>query len=152
MAVYGFDEAKNKVEIFPVGYIYMSVSPENPGGVLGGTWVAWGSGRVPIGVNASDGDFNTVEKTGGNKAHLHSTANHTLTTNEMPKHDHTQIAASGTSGEAYPAMGSKPANIGALGAGKTTETGGGQPHNHGNTGSTSNLQPYITCYMWKRTA
>lgn len=32
MAVYGFDEAKNKVEIFPVGYIYMSVSPENPGG------------------------------------------------------------------------------------------------------------------------
>ena len=35
MAVYGFDEAKNKVEIFPVGYIYMSVSPENPGG---GVW------------------------------------------------------------------------------------------------------------------
>lgn len=34
MAVYGFDEAKNKVEIFPVGYIYMSVSPENPGGCL----------------------------------------------------------------------------------------------------------------------
>lgn len=26
----------------------------------------------------------------------------------------------------------------------TTNTGGDKPHN--------NLQPYITCYMWKRTA
>lgn len=121
--------------------------------MLGGTWVAWGSGRVPIGVNAGDGDFNTVEKTGGNKSHLHSTGNHTLTTNEMPKHAHKQTAAvNGSGGESYPVAGSKPTNIGAMVAASTQETGGGAAHNHGNTGSTSNLQPYITCYMWKRTA
>ena len=30
--------------------------------------------------------------------------------------------------------------------------GGGQAHNHGATGSASNLPPYITCYMWLRVA
>ena len=27
--------------------------------------MAWGSGRVPVGINTSDSNFNTVEKTGG---------------------------------------------------------------------------------------
>ena len=30
----------------------------------GGTWVSWGSGRVPVGVNTNDSDFKTVERTG----------------------------------------------------------------------------------------
>ena len=51
--------------IYPVGSIYMSVSPTNPSEYFGGTWVAWGSGRVPVGLNTSDTNFNTVEKTGG---------------------------------------------------------------------------------------
>ena len=54
-------------KIYPVGAIYMSVSPTSPASLFGGTWTQWGSGRVPIGINSSDTDFNTVEKTGGNK-------------------------------------------------------------------------------------
>lgn len=91
----------------------MSTSSTDPGSIFGGTWEAWGSGRVPIGVNASDTDFATVEKTGGAKSvnlahshtvnshnhtishthtvnsHTHSTGNHTLTVNEIPAHAHT---------------------------------------------------------------
>lgn len=48
--------------IYPVGSIYMSANSTNPKNLFGGTWVAWGTGRVPIGVNASDSDFSSVEK------------------------------------------------------------------------------------------
>lgn len=69
-------------KIYPVGCIYMTTVSTNPNSIFGfGTWVAWGSGRVPVGVNASDSNFSTVEKTGGE-------ATHKLTEAEMPKHDH----------------------------------------------------------------
>ena len=58
--------------IYPVGSIYISVNSTNPGNLFGGTWVAWGAGRVPVGVNTSDSDFKTPEKTGGSKSHRHS--------------------------------------------------------------------------------
>lgn len=54
----------------PIGTIYPTVSIASAADMtaaFGGTWVAWGKGRVPIGVDTSDVDFNTVEKTGGNK-------------------------------------------------------------------------------------
>ena len=51
--------------MYPVGSIYMSTKSTNPSTYFGGTWVAWGSGRVPVGINTSDSNFNTVEKTGG---------------------------------------------------------------------------------------
>ncbi len=55
-------------KLYPVGHILMSSNSANPSTYLGfGTWVAWGSGRVPVGVNSSDTDFSTVEKTGGAK-------------------------------------------------------------------------------------
>ena len=57
--------------IYPIGSIYLSVNNINPSEYFGGTWVAWGSGRVPVGVNSSDSSFNTVEKTGGSKTHNH---------------------------------------------------------------------------------
>lgn len=67
--------------IYPVGCIYMSVSATNPATLFGGTWSAWGAGRVPVGINASDAEFNTVEKAAGEKSHI-------LTTVEMPYHTH----------------------------------------------------------------
>ena len=67
--------------VYPIESILMSVKNTNPSNYLGGTWVAWGAGRVPVGVNTSDSSFSTVEKTGGKKTH-------TLTSSEMPKHAH----------------------------------------------------------------
>lgn len=68
--------------VYPVGSIYLSVNNVNPGTLFGGTWVAWGSGRVPVGVDVDDADFSTAEKTGGEKKHA-------LTASEGPQHDHT---------------------------------------------------------------
>ena len=121
--------------IYPVGSIYFSVNNVNPSEYFGGTWKSWGSGRVPVGVNVSDSNFNSVEKTGGE-------SRHTLTANEMPLHNHTidiftEIGGPTSGGASY-IDGNRYGNR------TTSMAGGGQSHN--------NLQPYITCYMWKRTA
>lgn len=49
-------------------------------------------GRVPVGLNSSETNFNTLGKTGGS-------ATYTLTVNEMPSHTHTQNSHSHTSPE-----------------------------------------------------
>lgn len=65
-----------------VGDIEINISGINPGTKYVGTrWEIWGSGRVPVGINASDTDFNIPEKTGGAKTH-------TLTTAQLPAHAH----------------------------------------------------------------
>jgi len=68
---------------YPPGTIYESVLNVSPAEFLGGTWTVWGSGRVPVGVNTADGNFNTVEREGGASAH-------TLTAAQMPSHTHSQ--------------------------------------------------------------
>lgn len=53
---------------WPVGSVFISVSSTNPGTSLGfGTWVAFGAGRVLVGLDAGDPDFDTSEETGGAK-------------------------------------------------------------------------------------
>lgn len=160
--------------IYPIGSIYLSVNNVNPSTLFGGTWVAWGSGKVPIGVDTSDADFNTVEKTGGDKTESYTpsgnVAGHTLTVNEIPSHNHPtstdntgleqithintpNISPKGyaTSSGAHLLYWDSYAHTQII----TKNVGGGQAHNHGFNGSASDIshvQPYITCYMWKRTA
>jgi len=176
--------------LYPVGSIYFSVSSNNPRTYFPGTtWVAWGSGKVPVGVNVSDTDFNTTEKTGGEKTHA-------LAQTEMPSHTHTQNAHSHTATfdykrQEYHTHIQNPHNHGingsvVLGQDDRLLTGSNksalsrsthgiaatnQPERvifyadavsvesatatnqyTGNNGAHNNLQPYITCYMWKRTA
>ncbi len=126
----------NPLAAFPIGSIYLTTDSTNPASIFGGTWAAWGTGRVPIGVNTNDSDFSTAELTGGEKEHI-------LTINEMPAHTHTYVRAS------YDDTGRHGANN-TLYAGssydpdyETNSTGGDEGHN--------NMMPYITCYMWKRT-
>ena len=123
--------------IYPVGSIYMSTVSTNPATLFGfGTWELWGKGRVPVGINTEDTDFNTVEKTGGEKEH-------TLTIDEMPEHSHTfhanlAFTNSGSEGAGLKqGSDTRPSDT-------VSSTGGGKSHNI--------IQPYITCYMWKRTA
>jgi len=121
--------------LYPVGSVYINASVStNPGTLLGfGTWSAFGAGRVLVGLDAGDTDFDTVEETGGAKTH-------TLTIDEMPSHTHTQA---GSDNSAPLQFGSPVDDFGEVDS-ETGATGGDQPHN--------NLQPYIVVYMWKRTA
>ena len=131
----------------PVGSIYMSVDSTNPAQIFGfGTWVAWGAGRVPVGVDTSQTEFDTVEEIGGEKKH-------TLTVNEMPSHFHSGIKVAqnylGSWNEDGVGNTFNLENLFTQSKKEqnkfvTEETGGSQAHNI--------LQPYITCYMWKRTA
>ena len=116
-----------------IGKIIMDTENINPATYLGfGTWEPWGSGRVPVGVDASQDEFNEVEKTGGEKTH-------NLTVEEMPSHTHDMLNAQLAIG--YGDI-STPSTTDITYKAPTSATGGSQPHN--------NLQPYITCYMWKR--
>ena len=127
----------------PVGKIRLQTTNTNPATFLGfGTWVQWGAGRVPVGINTSDKDFKTAEQTGGEKTH-------TLSLAEMPRHTHEfTYNNSNTCGFNSYAHGTN--NYGeqksdkSLGFNNISYTGGDKAHN--------NLQPYITCYMWKRVA
>ena len=110
----------------------MSVVSTSPASLFGGTWAAWGAGRVPVGVDAGQTEFDTVEETGGAKTH-------TLQTTEIPSHNHTLAFGAYTPGSAAFALTNTN-----TGNATTGSAGGGLAHN--------NLQPYITCYMWKRTA
>jgi hypothetical protein len=126
---------------YPVGSIYMNATNStNPATLLGfGTWVSFGAGRVPVGINPSDTDFDTAEETGGAK-------NHTLTLSQIPSHSHTisgNISRSGFSFEHHQYNSRLPGENYDTNP-TVSNAGGGQGHN--------NLQPYIVVYMWKRTA
>lgn len=128
--------------LYPVGSIYMSATMSTVDEVqatFGGTWEAWGSGKVPVGVDPEDTDFDTVEETGGEKTH-------TLTVNEMPSHQHRErgfyrVQGGVSGGDTVRARANLSADVWDT---SMEATGGGQAHN--------NLQPYITCYMFKRVA
>lgn len=127
--------------VYPIGSIYMSVNASDPGTIFGGTWVNFATGKTLVGVDTEQSEFNEVEKTGGEKAHK-------LTVQEMPEHNHNIIIKAdwnykvgvGTGGTFMNAQ----SNYGWNGSLPfvTENSGNNQPHN--------NLQPYITCYIWKR--
>lgn len=135
--------------IYPVGSIKMTTVNTNPSTYLGGTWSLWGSGRVPIGVNTSDSDFNKVEKTGGNKSNNYS-FNHTHAV-RYGFTDNTYVNGNGvkyTAGETIPKK--------VIASHDSNWSDAGSPDLGSkitlNTKTISTIQPYITCYMWKRTA
>ena len=99
-------------------------------------------GRIPVGLDSTDGDFDTLGEEGGEK-------NHTLSTDEMPSHNHTQSSHAHT----IKFGGTTPGTSLAIGVGRGSyvgdaydygvvpiapaiqSTGGGSAHN--------NVQPYV---------
>jgi hypothetical protein len=150
--------------VYPIGAIYMSVVSTSPATLFGGTWTAFGAGRVLVSRDAGDADFDTVEETGGAKtvsiAHTHTTPDHTLTTTEMPAHDHEQTISlkDATTNDGTDIFGGLSGGTNGSRVIGVADTGGGAAHNHGPTGAMSAnatpsiVQPYIVVYMWKRTA
>jgi microcystin-dependent protein len=153
--------------------VFIAVVNTNPGTLLGyGTWSAFAAGRMLVGFNAGDADFDTAEETGGAK-----TVTLTAAQSGLPQHTHTQNAHTHTQNAHNHVITSQ-----------TATTGGATSYEHGtldtssaeaeatettanatavnqdatavnqNAGPTdaaqahSNMPPYITVYMWKRTA
>lgn len=136
----------NLIDMFyPVGSIYMSAVSTNPSNFMGGTWVAWGSGRVPVGINTSDSDFNTVEKTGGAKTQELRAMIGAVNGNPRALGYNPVGAVSGVGyTNNYGVVGSDPGTISTINHSTLVR------RSDGNNATT--VQPYITCYMWKRTA
>jgi hypothetical protein len=145
--------------LYPVGSIYMNATnATNPGTLLGfGTWTAFGAGRVPVGFNASDPLFDSPEETGGSKDAIVVAHTHTASTASAGSHNHTtSIDSKFDNGIQLP--GYVVGGFSNYGNQVwTSSTAGAHTHtvtvdSAGSSGTNANLQPYITCYMWKRTA
>lgn len=163
-------------EVWPVGSVFIAVVSTNPATLLGvGTWAAFGAGRVLVGLDSGDTDFDTVEETGGAK-----TVTLTAAQSGLPQHTHTQTAhnhgitdnghthllqryptttgassgftadtsMSGTPTDTTLSVKSATTGISVNNATAVNQDAG--PTNAAQ--SHSNVQPYIVVYMWKRTA
>ena len=125
---------------YPVGTYYeTSDSDFNPNTAWGGTWVEDTKGKMLVAIDRDVVDFNTINKTGGEKEH-------TLSINEMPSHQHKLSLANynGTdnvSGVAWSASSSKRY---AYSNDMVEPVGGSKAHN--------NMPPYIVVKRWHRTA
>lgn len=161
-------------KIYPVGAIYMSVVSTSPATLFGGTWAAFGAGKVLVSYAAADPDFGTVEGTGGAKTVASSAQ--TFAGSSMATHQHNAVSAgtpAGTIGNT--GAGAQTSQVASgtttvVSATAHTHTGGtftgtamgthqhnalsaGTPAGTNTPGAaTSVLQPFIVVYMWKRTA
>jgi hypothetical protein len=134
---------------YPVGAIFTTTtvyadSAAVVAAIGGTTWAAFGAGKVLVGLDSGDSDFDTVNETGGSKTP--TTGSHTLTTSEIPSHTHQIRGRQTDSGTSAAHFSSGTTDAGSYGA--TEATGGGGGHTHTST----TVQPYIVVYFWKRTA
>lgn len=140
--------------VYPVGSIYMNVNSTNPGTLFGGEWEQI-QGKFLLGMSSTY----PAGSQGGE-------ATHTITANELPTHEHyleqngntsrmlpSNIATSDPSQEHYTTeiTSSDSAYLkpnvtwgGYLTARSLLNTPNGQAHN--------NMPPYLSIYIWKRTA
>lgn len=146
--------------VYPVGSIYINAGvTTNPATLFGfGTWVAFGAGRVMVGLDATDALFDALGETGGNKdaaviSHTH-TATSTVTD---PGHRHSAssgnfVIDTGSGTTAYGGAGSNmtlSANTAIATTGISVAT---SIASTGSSATNANIQPYITVCMWQRTA
>jgi len=129
--------------VYPVGIIIELAVATNPATLFGiGTWSAHGTGKVTVGIDSSDTDFDTVDETAGDKTHTHvlSASGYAKLSN-TGKADMVSVGSFVTDyleADFAPTSSSSTATAGiALG---------------GATNAGSSLQPYIVVYRWRRTA
>jgi len=142
--------------LYPVGSIYTNASVStNPATLLGfGTWTAFGAGRVMVGFDAGNALFDTAEETGGSADAITVSHTHTATVSETP-HSHTYddvgrtaFAFGSTSGPDFNSTQTATSTTTATASTGITVSNS----TTGSSGTNANYQPYITVYIWKRTA
>lgn len=168
--------------LYPVGSIYINATDStNPATLFGfGTWSAFGAGRVPVGFDSGNAMFDTASETGGSYDAIVVSHTHTGTTGgQSANHSHSASTSISDPGHAHSLDGGYIKNVGGSegASGTARQTGsatnaattgisastsiGSQnaDHNHsfttassGASGTNANVQPYITVYMWRRTA
>lgn len=135
----------NPLSMYPIGSIYRSVNSTDPSELFGGKWEL----LKDVFLMAA-GDSYPAGSKGGE-------AEHVLTVEEMPIHDHSLESITGTDDMNFingsgsfllqnsdTTMGWSSAKNAQMMYGNTGSTGGSQPHN--------NLPPYLAVYTWVRTA
>ena len=123
-------------EAFPINKVEVFFDAEDHSNFLGFQWEMVSQGKMPIGLNTSDTDFNSIGKTGGEKEV-------TLTNDMIPEHYHIfGIGPQNNSGPYKLPYGGNRYSDNAQAI--TSTVGGGQPHN--------NMPPYIVMAFWKRIA
>jgi hypothetical protein len=145
--------------LYPVGSIYTNATNStNPGTLLGfGTWTAFGAGRVMVGYDSSNALFDTAEETGGSADAITVSHTHTATSTVTdPGHNHNfeRTTQDGNFGAFTPVPGDSAANTFYTNTSTATTgiTVATSVASTGSSGTNANYQPYITVYMWKRTA
>lgn len=116
--------------VFPIGSTYVTQTNTNPSTILGfGTWERL-KGKVVVGLDENDADFNQINKTGGSKyiqEHYHKDA--------IAVNGHENLETVGYNGVQSTSQ-------------YYVRTSGVQGARTGNSG---NLQPYqVVGYMWIR--
>lgn len=145
---------------YPISSIFISVSSTNPGTSLGfGTWVAFGTGRMLVGIDTGDTSFDVVEETGGAKTVTIAQANlPNISTGAGTAHAHVQTQGTGATGNFSTApidnsSGGTGGTVAVTTAANSTATENAHTHSLGGSGTAlSVMNPYIVVYMWKRTA
>jgi hypothetical protein len=147
--------------LYPVGSIYTNAtSSTNPATLLGfGTWTAFGAGRVPVGFDSTNALFDSAEETGGSADSLTISHTHTATSTDSG-HSHTLAFSAGSTMTGLGSTGAsgwQGANTGVnyitvSATNSSTANITTTVASAGSSGTNANYQPYITVYMWKRTA
>jgi hypothetical protein len=161
--------------VYPVGSIYFGTDGTNPAVTFGfGTWAAFGAGRVPVGFDSTQTEFDTDGETGGQKTVTPAGTNSapTFTGAALPAHAHelpfqlvsgTSVrhlpAATFGTGTSRAAQGQDTATAAttsaavALSQAVSAGTPSGTVSAPTFTGqSHTNLTPYVVVRMWRRTA
>lgn len=145
------------LDAWPVGSVFLGVVSTSPATLLGGgTWSRIAQGKMLVGQDPDDTDFDTAEETGGAKTH-------TLTAAEsgLPQHTHVQNAHSHAM-QRYPTAsgGSTGFTVdtsmsGTPAAANDTAPATAVNQNAGPTDASAahnNVPPFLVVYIWKRTA